>query len=36
MRFQMKNTVKILYRYVIQNMELLKGFKEGKVSRKEL
>lgn len=36
MRFRMKNEVLILYRQVIQNMDLLKAFKAGKATKAEV
>ena len=36
LRRGMKNDEKYLYRYVLQNMEIMKGFKEGKTSPAEV
>lgn len=36
LRRRMKNDEKYLYRYVLQNMEMMKGFKEGKLTTLEV
>ena len=36
LRFRMKNEVKVLYRFVLENMKILKDYKEGKIGKYEV